>query len=185
MTALQRLLDDSYATAGPHLRSIIDEDRRLDAAGVVARLRGVSTMALATVTAHGEPRVGPVDGLFLRGHFLFGSGPDSARFRHLRARPAVSATVFDGELLQITVHGKAVEVSPAEDPVLERFLIEVYGRTAWEEWMHEMPWARIEAEKMFTFINPEAMGRPDTGGQERPAAGGQKGPDAGGQERTA
>lgn len=97
--------------------------------------------------------MGPVDGLFYRGRLHFGSGADSLRFRHLRARPTVSASVIDGERLQITVHGTAQEVSPAKDPGLEAFLVSVYGRQAWESWMRELPWAWIEAEKMFTFRN--------------------------------
>jgi len=156
LTTLQRLLDDSYAAAGPYLRSVLNEERRLDAAGVVARLQGVCTMALATVTAHGEPRVSPVDGLFFHGSFVFGSGRDSVRFRHIRARPSVSASVFDGERLQITVHGRAVEPAPATDPELTAFLSGIYGRKAWDGWMHAIPWARIEAERMFTFVDPDA-----------------------------
>ena len=42
-------------------------------------------LALATVTADGRPIVGPVDGIFYRGAFWFGSAPDSVRFRHIRA----------------------------------------------------------------------------------------------------
>ncbi|WP_171166591.1 pyridoxamine 5'-phosphate oxidase family protein [Streptomyces sp. I05A-00742] len=156
MTALQRLLDDSYAGAGPHLRRIIGEDRRLDAAGVVAALDGITIMALATAGATGDPRVGPVDGHFFRGRFYFGSGPDSVRIRHIRARPAVSATVFDGQRLQITVHGKAVRVAPAEDPALENFLVELHGRASWDEWLKDVAWARIDPDTMFTFLNPEA-----------------------------
>ncbi|MGW0735710.1 pyridoxamine 5'-phosphate oxidase family protein [Streptomyces sp. NPDC002851] len=153
---LQRLLDASYAAAGPHLRSIVTEDRRLDAAGVVTELGAMRVMALATTTARGEPRVGPVDGLFYRGHLHFGSGADSLRFRHIRARPAVSASVIDGERLQITVHGTAREVNPAKDEGLASLLIEVYGRQAWDSWMSGLPWARIEPDRMITFRNQAA-----------------------------
>ena len=45
-------------------------------------------LALATVTADGRPIVGPVDGIFYRGSFHFGSAPDSVRFRHIRPAPA-------------------------------------------------------------------------------------------------
>lgn len=148
---LQQLLDTSYAAAGPHLRSIITEERRLDAAGVVDEMGAMRVMALATTTSGGAPRVGPVDGLFYRGRLHFGSGADSLRFRHLRARPAVSASVIDGERLQITVHGTAREVSPAADPHLASFLIDVYGREAWDSWMSAIPWARIEPDRMITF----------------------------------
>ncbi|MCP2256602.1 Pyridoxamine 5'-phosphate oxidase [Streptoalloteichus tenebrarius] len=156
---MQRLLDDSYARSGDHLRSVINEERRLDAEGVVAEMGNMRVMALATTTAKGEPRVGPVDGLFYRGRLHFGSGANSLRFRHLRARPAVSASVIDGERLQITVHGTASEVRPAEDPGLEAFLVEVYGREAWEGWMRELPWARIDPVRMITFRNPAAAER--------------------------
>ena len=67
-------------------------------------------LALATVTADGRPLVGPVDGIFFRGAFHFGSAPDSARFRHIRARPQVSATHLPGEELAVTVHGRAVPI---------------------------------------------------------------------------
>ncbi|MER5780659.1 pyridoxamine 5'-phosphate oxidase family protein [Streptomyces mobaraensis] len=158
--ALQRLLDDSYAGAGPHLRRIVDEDRRLDAAGVVAALDGIKIMALATAGPSGDPRVGPVDGHFYRGRFYFGSGPDSVRVRHVRARPEVSATFFDGLRLQVTVHGKAVRVSPAEDPALENCLIELHGRALWDEWLKDMAWFRIDPRKMFTFHSPEPEKEP-------------------------
>ncbi|MBE1464798.1 hypothetical protein [Kibdelosporangium phytohabitans] len=48
---LQRLLDESYAGSGAHLRSITTPDRRLDAAQVSERLTAIQVMALATVTA--------------------------------------------------------------------------------------------------------------------------------------
>ncbi|MEV0262770.1 pyridoxamine 5'-phosphate oxidase family protein [Streptomyces sp. NPDC050617] len=155
LTALQRLLDDSFAASGRYLRSVLREERRLDAAGVVDRLRGISTMALATVTASGEPRVAPVDAIFYRARFVFGTGPNSYRLRHIRARPSVSATVFDGERLQITAHGKATPLALAEEPGLEAFLTELYGKEAWDSWMRDIPWFRIDADKMITFRNPE------------------------------
>ncbi|MEU4800833.1 pyridoxamine 5'-phosphate oxidase family protein [Actinosynnema sp. NPDC023587] len=149
---LQRLLDDSYAVAGSHLRSVVTPERRLDAAGVVAELGAMRVMVLATTTAAGEPRVSPVDGLFHRGRLHFGSGPDALRFRHVRARPAVSAAVVDGERLQVTVHGTAHEVVP--DDALRAFLAGVYGRAAWDGWMNALPWARIEPARMIAFRNP-------------------------------
>lgn len=68
-----RLLGDSYAAAGPHLHSIIDEDHRLDATGVVAKMGAIRVMTLATTTARGDPRVGPADELLHRGLLHFGS----------------------------------------------------------------------------------------------------------------
>ncbi|MGK5637998.1 pyridoxamine 5'-phosphate oxidase family protein [Streptomyces sp. URMC 126] len=153
MTALQRLLDDSYAGAGCHLRRIAGRGRRLEAAEVVAELDGIKIMALATAGASGDPRVGPVDGHFYRGRFHFGSSPDSVRVRHIGARPAVSATVFDAQWSQITVHGRAVRVSPTDEPALEQYLIELHGRALWDGWLKEVVWVRIEPETMFAFRN--------------------------------
>jgi hypothetical protein len=150
---LQRLLDASHSAAGPHLRNIFSDERRVAAADLPARLPGVQVMALATVTARCEPRVAPVDGLFYRGWLWFGSSSRSVRFRHIRARPAVSATITHGEEFALVVHGTAVEidVDQPEDKGYRDYLIEVYG-PQWETWYGETPpYARIEPAKMFTF----------------------------------
>lgn len=108
ISALQQLLDRSYENAGAHLLRILTPERRLTADQVAGRLTGMRLLALATVSADGRPIVGPVDGIFFRGSFHFGSAPDSMRFRHIRARPQVSATHLPGEELAVTVHGCAI-----------------------------------------------------------------------------
>ena len=162
IAALQDLLDHSYASGGAHLRRIITPERRLSAEQVVGRLTGMSLLALATVTADGRPIVGPVDGIFYRGAFHFGSSPDSVRFRHIRSRPQVSATHLPGEELAVTVHGRAVpvDVQADEGAGLRRTLLEVYvpryGED-WEQFLDSGPvYARIDAERMFTFHMPDA-----------------------------
>src|SRR5919197_6651715 len=128
LVALQALLDRSYAAAGPHLLRIITPERRLTAEQVAELLTGMRLLALATVTADGRPIVGPVDGIFLRGSFHFGSAPDSVRFRHIRARPQVSATHLPGEELAVTVHGRAVPVDVRSDEVagFRQALLDIY-----------------------------------------------------------
>src|SRR3954470_5049281 len=122
--ALQALLDRSYAHAGAHTLRIHTPERRLNAEGVVERLTGMCLLALATVTADGRPIVGPVDGIFHRGAFHFGSAPDSLRFRHIRRRPQVSATHLPGEELAVTVHGRATEI-PVEG-AFRQALLDIY-----------------------------------------------------------
>ena len=154
LARLQELLDRSYDAAGPHLRRIITPERRLRAEEVSERLTGMCLLALATVTSDGRPIVGPVDGIFFRGAFHFGSSPDSVRFRHIRQRPQVSATHLPGEELAVTVHGRAVTVDVSSGPFREAIL-EVYAPRygeGYEEFIDSGPvYARIEPDRMFTF----------------------------------
>ena len=159
LAALQDLLDRSYAGAGAHLLRIHTPERRLGAEQLAERLTGMCLLSLATVTADGRPIAGPVDGLFFRGAFHFGSSPDSVRFRHIRARPQVSATHLPGEELGVTVHGRAepVDVSsgPFRDALLEVY-VPRYGPD-WEQFLDSGPvYARIAAERMFAFHFPDA-----------------------------
>jgi nitroimidazol reductase NimA-like FMN-containing flavoprotein (pyridoxamine 5'-phosphate oxidase superfamily) len=162
IAALQQLLDSSYARAGAHLLGIHTPERRLGAERLCERLTEMCLLALATVTADGRPLVGPVDGIFYRGAFHFGSSPDSARFRHIRARPQVSATHAPSEELAVTVHGRAapVDVGAKEHAGFRATLLEVYVPRygpEWEEFLDSGPvYARIEAERMFAFaIDPD------------------------------
>ncbi len=161
LVTLQELLDASAAAAGTHLRRIITDERRLSAAEVCAALPGMRLLALATSTADGRPIVGPVDGIFYRGSFHFGSSPDSLRFRHIRARPDVSATHLPGEELAVTVHGAAVEIDirSAEQAGFRSALLDIYVPRYGPEWETEFldtgpVYARIDAARMFTFHMP-------------------------------
>ena len=150
LAALQALLDRSQENAGKHLKRIITPERRLTAAQVCERLRGMCLLSLATSTVDGRPIVGPVDGILFRGAFHFGSAPDSVRFRHIDERPHVSATYLPGEELAVTVHGRAVPVDISSGGVRQT-LLDVYGQDR-EEFIDSGPrYARIEADRMFTF----------------------------------
>jgi hypothetical protein len=160
--ALAELLERSYAGAGAHLLRIHTPRRRLSAHEVVERLAGMCLLTLATVTADCRPIAGPVDGIFYRGAFHFGSSPDSLRFRHIRHRPQVSATHLPGEELGITVHGRAVpvDVRSEEGAGLRRTLLEVYVPRYgpdWEKFLDSGPvYARIDADRMFAFATRSA-----------------------------
>jgi uncharacterized pyridoxamine 5'-phosphate oxidase family protein len=149
---LQRLLDESQAQAGDHLRTIFTEERRIPAPELPALLTGVQVLVLATVTAAGEPRTAPVDGLFLKGRFWFGSSPQSLRFRNIRARPEVSATHARGEELAVIVHGTALEVDTSADEQgpFRDYVREVYG-DRWDPLGVGAAYAVIEPKRMFTF----------------------------------
>jgi nitroimidazol reductase NimA-like FMN-containing flavoprotein (pyridoxamine 5'-phosphate oxidase superfamily) len=158
LRALQELLDRSYDSAGAHLREITTPERRLDAEGVSSRLTGMRLLVLATVTQDRRPIAGPVDGIFHRGAFYFGSSPESVRFRHIRKRPQVSATHLPSEEMSVTVHGRAVpiDIRSEEQAEFRATLLDVYVPlygADWEQWVDSGPtYARIDAEKMFTFL---------------------------------
>lgn len=155
-----QLLDDllaaSYARAGAHLRSIWGEDARLRARAVSEELAGIQVLDLATVTAGCEPRVAPVDGLFFRGEFWFGSAESSARFRNIRSNPAVSGVVTRGlETFLVIVHGRAIETDP-RGPDARGFADyprELYDFD-WDAAHPDAPYARIEATTMLAFKRP-------------------------------
>jgi uncharacterized pyridoxamine 5'-phosphate oxidase family protein len=158
LAALQDLLDRSYANAGEHLLRIQTPERRLSAEQLSERLQGMCLLALATVTADGRPIVGPVDGIFYRGAFHFGSAPDSVRFRHIAKRPQVSATHLPGEELAVTVHGRAEQVDISSGG-FRQVLLDIYVPRYGESWAAEFLdggplYARIDAERMFTFHMP-------------------------------
>jgi nitroimidazol reductase NimA-like FMN-containing flavoprotein (pyridoxamine 5'-phosphate oxidase superfamily) len=107
---------------------------------------------LATVNSRGEPFVAPIDGLFLRGTFWFGSSQSSLRFVHIRANPNVSAAYTDGEEVSVLVHGRAHEIDSAsgDHEDLHDYCREVYGEgyDSWGYWGKE-PFAWIEPRRLF------------------------------------
>lgn len=155
---LDRLLEESMAVAGPHLRGVVTPDRRLTAAQLCERLQGMRLLVVATVAADGRPFTAPVDGYFLHGAFEFSSGRQSVKMRHLAVRPWVSATHLPGDELCVTVHGRA-ELFDALDPArgdLRQAMLDYYlprQGPAFAEWLErENPiGARIDATRLFTF----------------------------------
>lgn len=158
VAALQELLDSSYARAGAHLLSIHTPERRATAEQLVERLTGMCLLVLATVSSDGRPIGGPVDGIFYRGAFHFGSSPDSLRFRHIDSRPHVTATHLPAEEFAVTVHGRAVPVDlrASEHAGFRHALLDVYVPrygAEWERFLDSGPrYARIDADRMFAFV---------------------------------
>src|SRR5512142_2354753 len=98
---LQALFDATMASANPHMRSIVNAQRRLTARQVVTYLQGTRHVAFATVSPEGEPRVSPLDALFIHGRFTMSTGQRATKVRHLRANPACSAAHRDGDRIAV------------------------------------------------------------------------------------
>lgn len=152
LDALQRLLDESVAASGTHLRNIVTDRRRLSAGQLVAALTGMKVLVLATVTATGEPRTSCVDGHFLHGTWIFSTAAYAYKARHLRARPALSATHADGERMAVFTHGRA-EYLTVSDPGfarLDEHYIEHYGSSP-RDWGPEPVFIRVRPTWMVGY----------------------------------
>ena len=102
---LQRLFDETMAQANPHMRNIVNARRRLSARQVVTYLQGVKHVAFGSVTPEGEPRVSPLDALFIHGRFTMSTGLGATKVRHLRANPHCAAVHMDGDRIAVVANG--------------------------------------------------------------------------------
>jgi general stress protein 26 len=164
IAALQSLLDDSRARATGHLRSIINDERALSAEQLVQLLTGMRVLSVATVTAHGEPRISALDGHFLHGTWTFGTDGSSAKAKHLARRPAVSVAHIDGEELALFSHGSAelIPSGPDRDEVDAHWTAH-YGSSPWS-WGEDirmyrlrMAWAVAYASKRDELLQSRGL----------------------------
>ena len=156
---LDALMDRTFARANPHLASIVEPGRRLNARQVVRYLQGTKHVAFATVNEKGEPRVAPLDGVFIRGRFTVSTGGQAARLRHLRANPACSAAHVDGDTIGIVVHGHAQVIGQNDEGVdqLEPVWRDIYGSSPFE-WGEGVVFMRIEPTSMWAYaFRPEVF----------------------------
>jgi hypothetical protein len=154
---LQELLDRTLAHANPHLTSIVSPERRLTARQVVTYLQGTKHVAFATVNERGEPRVAPLDGVFVRGRFTASTGGQAARLRHLRANPACSAVHMDGDRVGIAVHGHARIFGQGDEGVeeIDRVWTELY-RSSPFSWGKGVTFMLVEPTSMWAYaFHPE------------------------------
>ena len=136
---LQRLLDESHGRATGHLRGIIRDERVLAAPHVVGLLTGMKVISVATVTAHGEPRISAMDGHFLHGTRTFSTSRTAAKARHLAVRPAVSVAHVDGEAMAVFSHGRVVELAGDELAAVDEHWTAHYGSSP-QTWGDVVMW---------------------------------------------
>ncbi len=160
LARVQRLLDESYQAAGTHLREVITPERMITAKELSEKLPGMRLLVLSTVTKDCRPIGGPVDGIFYRGDFYFGSSPVSTRFLHIKRGSHVTATHLPGEELSVMVHGSAtpIDIKSPQNSQFRQTLLDTYiphyGED-WEKFLDSGPlYARIDARRMFVFFMP-------------------------------
>jgi hypothetical protein len=126
---LQRMFDAHMQRANRHMKSIVTPKRRLNARQVATYLQGTKHVAFATVTSKGEPRVSPLDALFIHGRFTMSTGLEATKLKHLRRNPACSLVHVDGDTIAVAANG-TVEWIPREHPdhdEIHRAWTENYG----------------------------------------------------------
>jgi hypothetical protein len=150
---LQALIDRSIEGAGAFLRSAFEmPDRSLSAQQLVDRLQGSLTVALATTTARGEPRVAPINALFVRAAFHVPTVAQAARTRHLAARPAASLTYFEGTNLAAVAHGRVAIIDTTDPAFAELDAVQVQsGNESPTEWQGDAVYLRLDADRLFSY----------------------------------
>lgn len=152
ITQLQHTLDASIERAGAFLREAFEmPDHSLSATQIIEYYDQPRTVALATVTARGEPRVAPIWSILFRGQFYIPTVATAVRTRHLIQRPGISFTHYIGNELAIIVHGQArlIRENDALFTELETLLHTMTGERVsnWGEGVY----IQILAETIYTF----------------------------------
>ena len=156
LSELQRVLDESIANSGEHLRSAFGQEGPPSAPRLAEALSGIFEMHLAVVTSSGAPLVAPIDGILYRGRVWVGIPARAVRARLIRNDPRVSAS-YNTAGLAFIVHGRFKEPA-ADDPqrrgfeALARTLyVEQYGEW-FDAWLDER--AKSEEPGVTGYIEP-------------------------------
>jgi hypothetical protein len=149
---LQRLMDDTLAHAGTHMAGIVTLEKRLRASQLVRYLDGTKYVAFGSVTPAGEPRVSPLDALFVRGRFTLSTDTSAERVTNLRHNPACSLVHMVGDTIAIVVHGRAEWIQrdhPDHDEIhsmwTTTYASDPYG------WGDEIVFFRVEPAAMWAY----------------------------------
>lgn len=157
---LQALLDESLPRSSEHLRSIIKPgERTLTARQLTGVLTGMCTLALATVTAKGEPRISAVDGHFLHGRWVFSTDGSAVKARHLRVRPAASVAHIRGDDLGVFAHGDVEFLAQGQPDwkEVDDYLTGHYGSSP-QTWGDDIVYMRLQPHWMVTYgFNPAKL----------------------------
>lgn len=149
---LSTLLEDSIERAGAFLRSSFEmPEKSLSTRQLTTYLQGIQTVAFATVTARGEPRVAPIGSLFYRAEFYIPTVTTAVRSRHVKRRPAVSLTHVQGNDLAVIVHGQAFLLT-GDDPAFATLeaLHRSFGSESVNDW-GDGAFIRVQPDTIFTY----------------------------------
>jgi hypothetical protein len=149
---LQQLMDATMANVNPHMAAIVTPKSRLTARQVVTHLQGTRIVAFATVNRKGEPRVSPLDSLFLHGRFTLSTGGEATRIGHLKANPACSAVYLETDTIAVVVNGTVEWITrdhPDHGDIHGAWAAQ-YGSDPYD-WGGEIAFFRINPSAMWTY----------------------------------
>ena len=157
LVELDALFQAHLARANPHMLGIVTPERRLNARQVARYLVGTKHVALATVTSKGEPRVSPLDTLFIHGRFTLSTSGLATKVKHLRRNPACSAVHMDGDRVAVAING-TVEWIPrdhADHDEIHAAWSKTYGSDPYS-WGEGIVFFRIQPGTMWAYaFHPE------------------------------
>jgi hypothetical protein len=152
LDALDRLLQASAAQAGRFLRESFEiPAHSMDARHLSALFDRSRTVALATVTSRGLPRVAPVSAFLHGASFCIPTVADAARCKHVKGQPASSLTCFEGDWA-VLAHGASAVIHPrdADFPAIE-MRAQRAGLSSVLDW-GEGVYLRMEPSRLFTWM---------------------------------
>ena len=111
-------------------------------------------VAFATVTSRGEPRVSPLDMLFIHGRMTVSTASGATKIKHLRAHPACSAVHVDGDRIAVVANGEVEWLTrdhPDHDEI-HRIWSETYGSDPYS-WGDGVIFFRIKPGSMWAYAS--------------------------------
>ncbi|HEX6474298.1 MAG TPA: pyridoxamine 5'-phosphate oxidase family protein, partial [Candidatus Limnocylindria bacterium] len=140
-----------------HMLGIVTPERRVNARQVANYLVGTRHVAFASVNAKGEPRVSPLDMLFIHGRFTMSTGATATKLKHLRRTPACSAVHVDGDRIAVAVNGTVEWITrdhPDHDEIHEAWA-KTYESDPYS-WGDGIVFFRIQPQSMWAYaFHPE------------------------------
>jgi hypothetical protein len=109
------------------------------------------------VNARGEPRVSPLDSLFIHGRFTLSTGGAATKLKHLRRNPACSAVHVDGDRIAVAVNGTVEWIGRdhADHDEIHRAWSNNYESDPYS-WGDDIVFFRIQPKSMWAYaFHPE------------------------------
>jgi putative heme iron utilization protein len=106
LSSLDSIIKDSLSRASSHTRKVYSQNP-LTASEVIELANSRVLTIAATVRPDGRPHLSPTDLVTVDGVFYLGVDEATARYRNLKANPAVTVMLADGSKRQAILEGNA------------------------------------------------------------------------------